>query len=100
MRPDYRELLPVLVKALHTTVTDYYYFPEVVFAGRQRIDREAFDLMLAGGFLYETKRDAFGRFYTLTTKAQQLIYDQVTVRHGHKKKKPAPQMVQASFCFC
>ena len=100
MRPDYRELLPVLVKALHTTVTDYYYFPEVVFAGRQRIDREAFDAMLAAGFLHQTKRDTFGRFYTLTPKAEQIIYEQVTSRHLYKKKRPAPKMVQASFCFC
>ncbi len=99
MRPDYRELLPVLVKALHTTVTDYYYFPEVVFAGRQRIDREAFDSMCAEGFLQKTKCDAFGRFYILTPKAHQLIYEQVTGRHSYKRKKPAPKMVQASFSF-
>lgn len=100
MRPDHRELLPVLVKALHTTVTDYYYFPEVVFAGRQRIDRDAFDVMLAEGFLEQTKKDAFGRFYILTPKAHQLIYEQVTSRHVYKKRKPAPKMIQASFSFC
>jgi len=100
MRTNYRQLLPVLVKALHTTVTDYYYFPEVVFAGRHRIDREAFDLMLAEGFLKEIRRDAFGRFYTLTPRAHQLIYEQVTSRHVHKKKKPEPKMVQAQLHFC
>lgn len=100
MRPEHRELLPVLVKALHTTVTDYYYFPEVIFAGSQRIEREAFDAMLAEGFLQQIRKDAFGRFYALTPKAQSLIYEQVTGRHVYKKKKPAPQMVQASFCFC
>jgi hypothetical protein len=100
MRPDYRELLPVLVKALHTTVTDYYYFPEVVFAGRHRIDREAFDLMLAHGFLKEVKHDAFGRFYILTPQAHQLIHEQITGRHTYKRKKGAPRAVQASFCFC
>ena len=100
MRPERCELLPVLVKALHTTVTDYYYFPEVIFAGRQRIEREAFDALLAEGFLQQIKKDAFGRFYALTPKAHQLIYEQVTSRHIPKKKKPAPQMVQASFSFC
>lgn len=100
MRPDHCELLPVLVKALHTSVTDYYYFPEVVLAGNHRIDREVFDAMLKAGFLQQTRKDAFGRFYALTPRAQQVIYEQVTGRSVYKKKKPAPQVVQASFSFC
>lgn len=95
-----RELIQVLVKAYNTILTDYYYFPEVVLAGNQRIDREAFDAMLAEGFLQQTKRDAFGGFYVLTPKAYQMIYEQVTGRQVSKKKKPAPKMVQASFSFC
>lgn len=93
------ELLPVLVKAYNTTVTDFYYFPEVVFAGRQRIDREAFDQLLANEWLHEIKRDAFGRFYQLTPKAHQVIYEQLISRHTAKRKKPAPIAVQARFCF-
>lgn len=81
------ELIHVLVKAYNTTLTDYYYFPEVVFAGRQRIDKEAFEYLKAEGYLYEIRHDSFGRFYKLSKKADSLISAITTVRHQPKRKK-------------
>ena len=89
------ELIAVLVKAYNTTLTDYYYFPEVVFAGRQRIDKEAFDYLKAEEYIREIKHDSFGRFYKLTKKAEQLMYSVTATRPQTKRKRPAPMAAQA-----
>lgn len=82
-----RELIQVLVKAYNTTLTDYYYFPEVVFAGRQRIDKDAFEFLRAEGYIQELKHDSFGRFYKLTKKAEATIYAVTAARQQPKRKK-------------
>ena len=92
-----RELLSVLVKAYNTTLTDYYYFPEVIFAGRQRIEREAFELLRSQGLIQQVRHDSFGRFYTLTSKGEQMIYELLMARAHTKRKNATPAAVQASF---
>ncbi len=95
MRPlEKSELIQVLVKAYNTTLTDYYYFPEVVFAGRQRIDKEAFDFIRAEGYIKELRRDSFGRFYTLTKKAVTEIQAATSARPQAKRKKRAEALNQ------
>src|SRR5688572_22032076 len=90
-----RELIQVLVKAYNTTLTDYYYFPEVIFAGRQRMDKEAFEFLKIEGYIREIKHDSFGRFYTLTKKAEDLIHAVTTMRPVVKRKKSAAFAAQA-----
>ena len=90
-----RELIQVLVKAYNTILTDYYYFPEVVFAGRQRIDKEAFDYIKSEGYICEIKHDSFGRFYKLTKKADELIHEVTTARPIPKRRKSAVLVAQA-----
>lgn len=90
-----RELIHVLVKAYNTTLTDYYYFPEVVFAGRQRMDKEAFEYLKAEGYISQMKHDAFGRFYKLSKKAEDLIHTITTARPVPKRKKSAVRAAQA-----
>ena len=94
-----QELLSVLVKAYNTTLTDYYYFPEVVFAGRHRIERELFDHLRHEELVTPIRHDSFGRFYTLTQKAEQMIYAHLVGRAGAKRKREVNDGAQARFCF-
>ena len=83
-----RPLLSLLVKAYNASIQDYYYFPDVIIAGEQRMEREDFDLLLSGGFIEEYKHDSFGRFYRLSQEAEHLLYQLIIARSHAKKRKP------------
>lgn len=94
-----KELLSLLVHAYNNSIKDFYYFPEVVYIGEQRVSKQEFDLLLAGGFLEEYSHDSFGRFYRLSKKGEECIYETIAARKQAKKKKQFIPAAQGSFCF-
>lgn len=99
-QPENRYLLSLLVKAYNRPILDYYYFPEVIYVGRQKMDREDFEYLLAEGLIGEYKHDAFGRFYTLTKKAEELLFLNIAAKAA-RKKRPSISVptVQGRLCF-
>jgi len=68
-----QELLHVLVSLYNQSIQTYYYFPEVILCGRQRIDRECFEALLAADFITAYKADSFGKYYRLSKKGEQFL---------------------------
>lgn len=98
--PVPRDLLALLIMTYNKEVKDFYYFPEVVLVGRTRLEPEAFQRLLQGGWLAQCGADSFGRYYRSSAKAE------ATLMGCRRKRKPsaatAPQAagcVQAGFCF-
>lgn len=97
--PVPRDLLALLIMTYNKEVKDFYYFPEVVLVGRTRLEPEAFQRLLQGGWLEQCSADSFGRYFRSSAKAES------TLLFCRRKRKPAtataPQAgcVQAGFCF-
>ena len=88
MRPqEKRQLLSLLVKVYNTCIQDFYYFPEVIVVGRQRITGEEFSLLLEGGWIELFRFDSFGRFYRLSALGKEFLYAETVNRPLPKKKK-------------
>ena len=88
MRPqEKRQLLSLLVKVYNTCIQDFYYFPEVIVVGRQRITGEEFSLLLQGGWIELFRFDSFGRFYRLSLRGKEFLYTETASRPLPKKKK-------------
>lgn len=77
-------LLQVLVKVYNCVVTDFYYFPDVVYAGTQKLARNEFELLQQQQLLDCVRYDSFGRYFTLSKKALQFV-QQYFDKRSHKK---------------
>jgi hypothetical protein len=97
-QPENKHLLSLLVKAYNQTITDYYYFPEVIYAGAQKIERSDFDLLLSEGLIRVFKYDSFGRCYRLSKKGEQQLQQQHLAKPARKKALPVP-LTQGCFYF-
>jgi hypothetical protein len=82
-----KQLLALLVKVVYCTVQDYYYFPDVIIAGRQKIEREEFLFLFSEGYIAFYKADSFGRFYKHTAKAESYMAAATFLKHTNTKKK-------------
>lgn len=92
-----RQLLSLLVKAYNTSIQDFYYFPDVILVGEQRMERDDFDLLRSGGYILEFRHDSFGRFYRLSQKAEHLLYQLIVSRSPARKKRMPKQ--KPEFCL-
>ena len=68
-----QELLHVLVSLYNESIQTYYYFPDVILCGRQRMERECFEALLAGDFIVAYKADSFGKYFRLSKKGEQFL---------------------------
>ncbi|HEV7331636.1 MAG TPA: hypothetical protein VGN63_11400 [Flavisolibacter sp.] len=68
-----QELLHMLVSLYNQSIQTYYYFPEVILYGRQRMERECFEALLAADFIVAYKADSFGKYYRLSKKGEQFL---------------------------
>jgi len=84
-QPENRYVLNLLVKVYNCAITDYFYFPDVIYAGNQKIERADFELLVSEKLIALSKFDSFGRYYTLSKKGDHLLH-----QHFSKpvKKKP------------
>ena len=96
--PD-KQLLSLLVHAYNNFIKDFYYFPDVIFIGEQKISKEEFDLLLSKAFIEEYHHDSFGRFYKLSQKGEYFIYEMLILKRPHKKRKPVQEMSQGCLSF-
>ena len=96
-QPENRTVLRLLVKAYNCAITDYFYFPEVIYAGTQKVERTDFEFLLSEGLIQLSKFDSFGRYYQLSKKGDLLLQQ---LRHRPvKRKAPAVPLTQGCFYF-
>ena len=90
-------LLRLLVKVYNCTITDFFYFPEVIYAGAQKIERIEFDYLLSENLIALSKFDSFGRYYSLSKKGDHLLRQ---LQHKcTKRKTSAVPLTQGCFYF-
>jgi len=97
-QPENKRLLSLLVKVYNRSITDYYYFPDIIFAGNQKIERADFALLLTEGYIHKQKHDSFGRYYTLSKQGEAVLHQQLAARQQRKKAAPVP-LNQGCFYF-
>jgi hypothetical protein len=79
-----RSLLHLLVKVYNQTIQSYYYFPEVIFCGHHRLEKEEFEILLREELLEAYYADSFGRLYHLSKKAHEILSQSLC------KRRPKP----------
>ena len=89
-----RQLHSLLVKAYNASIQDFYYFPEVILAGEQKIERTDFEMLLCGGYIVQFKHDSFGRFYKLSEKSEHLLRQMIVTRSHARKKNIQKKAVE------
>lgn len=94
-----KETIALLVKASNCSIQDYYYFPDVIFIGKQQIEREKFNFLLSEGFISEYKWDSFGKFYKITKKGENFIYTTLPSKPVTKRKRITTSFKQGCFSF-
>jgi hypothetical protein len=92
-------LFRLLVIVHNRSIRNYFYFPEVILADQQRIDRSDFNYLVQEGFIEEYGHDSFGRFYKTSTKAESTIHMLAGARQVTKKKKTKPSGRQGCLSF-
>lgn len=92
-------LLQLLVRVYNQSIQSYYFFPEVILCGTQRLDREAFDLLVRESFLVAYHTDSFGKLYRLSRSAEDLLR-QYTQRRRHRVQRGKMRPAQIHFAFC
>lgn len=55
----------------------YFYFPHLILAGSNQIERTDFEYLIEQAYLKEQGADAFGKQYALTFKAEQILSDSI-----------------------
>lgn len=55
----------------------YFYFPDYIIAGDTSVERTDFEYLLTQSYVRETDSDSFGKKYTLTFKAEQILSDSI-----------------------
>jgi hypothetical protein len=97
--PENKSLLSLLVKIYNETVRDYYYFPDIIYAGNHRIEKTEMILLLNEGYIKECDHDSFGRFYKSTKKCELLIHDLIIQKLSRKRKQAFSPALQSQFEF-
>jgi hypothetical protein len=86
-----QDLLHLLVSIYNQSIQTYYYFPEVILCGRQHIEREQFEGLLAEDFVAAYKADSFGKYYRLTKKGE----DYLLASSFRRRHKPSDSLLLA-----
>lgn len=78
-----RELLRLLVSIYNQPIQTYYYFPDVIISGHQRLEREAFAELVTQDFVTVASFDSFGKNYRLSKKGEAFLFAS-TFRRRHR----------------
>jgi hypothetical protein len=92
-----RPLLQLLVSVYNKSIQTYFYFPDVILCGHQRLDADEFAHLLSEGLIGPYKADSFGRFYRLTKKGEDYLF-QESFRRRTRPHQLLPD-VQGQFPF-
>lgn len=98
-QPVNTSLLALLLKAYNKEVKDFFYFPDFVMVGRQRIEPQELQLLKNGGYLQQTGSDSFGRIYKLSAKAENELRLHLTTPKKQQRKKKVPTPVLPLIAF-
>ena len=93
-----QELLHVLVSLYNESIQTYYYFPEVIFCGRQRMERACFEALLASEYIIAYKADSFGKYFRLSKKGEQFLLT-FSFRRRPKQTASLLSTLQRTFPF-
>lgn len=96
-QPENKHLLSLLIKAYNQLITDYFYFPEIIYAGSQKIERTDFEVLLSENLISLSGFDSFGRYYRLSKKGDALLQQQLAKRV--KRKASSMPLTQGCFYF-
>lgn len=69
-----QDLLALMVSLYNETIQTYFYFPDVIICGRQRLERQSFDQLVVEEFVAAYKADSFGRYYRLSKKGEDFLF--------------------------
>jgi hypothetical protein len=72
-QPNPEQVLQLLQTINYSGLETFKNFPDVVMAGKQRVNKEDVDYLFDQGYLEEQKTDSFGKFLKLTKTARDLI---------------------------
>lgn len=96
-QPENKHVLSLLVKVYNCAIRDYFYFPEVIYAGNQKIERTDFEILRAQDLISLSKYDSFGCYYALSKKGDQVLQQHFAKRA--KKKAATIPLIQGCFYF-
>lgn len=96
-QPENTYVLSLLVKVYNCAVTDFFHFPEVIYAGHQKLERTDFDLLLSQELIVLSGYDSFGRYYALSKKGDHVLHQYFT-KPVRKKSPPVP-LIQGCLYF-
>jgi hypothetical protein len=91
-------LLHLLVSVYNQSIQTYHYFPEVIICGCQRLEREAFDHLVAQNFVQAYRADSFGSYYRLSKKGEEFLF-QCSFRRKAKHPVQNVPVLQHSLPF-
>jgi cyclopropane fatty-acyl-phospholipid synthase-like methyltransferase len=91
-------LLQLLVSVYNQSIQTYFYFPDVIICGYQRLEREAFDQLLANEMVQPFKADSFGRWYRLSKKGEEVLLQSFS-RRRHRQTAPPVGYIQHCLPF-
>jgi hypothetical protein len=72
-QPNPEQVLELLQTINYSGLETFKNFPDVVMAGKQRVNKEDVDYLFNQGYLEEQKTDSFGKYLKLTEIARQFI---------------------------
>ena len=59
------------------TLETYFFFPNLILAGSTQIERTDFDYLVSEAYVIETSSNSFGKQFSLTLKAEQILSDSI-----------------------
>lgn len=83
-------LLHLLVSIYNQSIQTYFYFPEVILCGRQRLERQDFALLLELQFVQAYKADSFGRWYRLSRSGEEFLIQSLFRRRQRSAIRVVP----------
>jgi hypothetical protein len=94
-----KQIMSLLIRVSNNSVQSFFYFPDIIFVGKQKIEKEEFHFLFAEGFITEYKSDSFGRFYKLSAKGEKFIYTTISLRQSSVRRKVKASTVQGCLEF-
>lgn len=94
LHPEQKQLLSLLARINNESIRDYYFFPDVIYAGAYKLDVDDMRLLLSEGYIEEYSHDSFGRFYRASKKAEDFLYTMVISKVHRRKRQPSIPAVQ------
>ncbi len=95
----FKQQLALLVRVYNCSIQDFFYFPDVIIFGKQRMEKEEFLFLLSEGYIAAYKVDSFGKFYRLTKKADEFIHHTIYTKPVITRPRIKIPVVQGCFSF-